>query len=70
MIRGGAWGVVWRAIAASQPIVALRRRLRELARRIEQLTGQVTLETTVSDGLNRSNVIRTTCTPGGACFSG
>ena len=37
---------------------------------IENLTGQVTLETTVSDGLNRSNAIRTTCTSGATCFSG
>lgn len=37
---------------------------------IENMSGQVTLETSVSDGLNRSNVIQTTCTPGGTCFSG
>ena len=37
---------------------------------IENLTGQATFETTVTDGLNRSNVIRTTCTPNVTCFSG
>jgi primosomal replication protein N len=31
--------------------------------------GGRTFETTVSDGARRSNVVRTVCTPGGACLS-
>lgn len=37
---------------------------------IENLVRETTFDTTVSDGLNFSNAIRTTCTPGGTCFSG
>ena len=37
---------------------------------IENLTAQATFETSITDGLNRSNAIQTTCTPGGTCFSG
>lgn len=37
---------------------------------VENLTAQATFETTVTDGSNRSNVVRTTCTPNVTCFSG
>ncbi len=37
---------------------------------MENLTGEATFETSISDGLNNSNVIRTTCAAGSTCFSG